>query len=220
MDGVLVNFLSGAIEAINKEFNRDVTPEQYALEFGKWETYDYFGISKEEFWNAIELVPNFWINLKPIPWYKELYDRLSGIGEVTIVTSPSTDPECVKEKLIWLRKYLGINSEKVFLGSRKYLFAGNGILIDDYHANINSFTKLGGEAILVPSVWNTPSLTFDMVWNQIEAYIYGMRGHRAYYTWGSNKYAPSMTCDTSMYEGIDIIIGGKNFGKQLITKRS
>lgn len=210
MDGVLVDFLSGALDAVNKEFNRDVTLEQYALEFGKWETYDYFGISKEEFWNAIELVPNFWINLKPFPWYKELYDRLSVIGEVTIVTSPSTDPECAKEKLIWLRKYLGISSDKVFIGGRKYLFTGNGILIDDYHANINSFTRLGGEAILVPSVWNTPGLTFDMVWNQIETYIYGMRGHRAYYTWGSDRNIHTVSADTSIYEGIGVVFGRKS----------
>lgn len=163
MDGVLTDFLSGALEALNRDYGRGVTIEQYAKEFGKWGTYDYYGITQEEFWGSIYSTPDFWLHLKPLPWYKELYELLSESGEVTIVTSPSMDPNCAKEKLQWLHKHLGINASQVFIGSRKYLMAGNGLLIDDYHKNVDSFQAAGGTAILIPSNWNTLDLTFEKI---------------------------------------------------------
>lgn len=167
MDGVLVDFLSGAINVLNKEFNKAYTLEEYVNKFGLWETYDFYGISKKQFWDAIGSEDNFWLNLKPIPWYKELYSMLSEIGDVTILTTPSLDPSCAMQKLQWLDKYMNIKSDSVLMGSRKYLLAKNGILIDDYYKNVNDFRSFGGEAILVPSVWNTNGLTFERVKNTI-----------------------------------------------------
>jgi 5'(3')-deoxyribonucleotidase len=167
MDGVLVDFLSGAIESLNKEFDRSITIDQYVKEFGQWGTYDYYGITVQQFWTAIHSTPDFWFNLKPIPWYDQIYKLLSGIGDVTIVTAPSEDPDCAKQKLLWLRKHLDIGPDKVFLGTRKYLMAGNGILIDDYQKNVESFKLAGGQAILIPSTWNTPNLTWERVCNTI-----------------------------------------------------
>jgi 5'(3')-deoxyribonucleotidase len=114
MDGVLVDFLSGAIEALNREYNRTITLDQYAKEFGQWGTYDYYGITVKQFWDAIQKTPDFWYNLNPIPWHGQLYQLLSGIGEVTIVTAPSEDPDCAKQKYIWLRKYLDIGRIRSF----------------------------------------------------------------------------------------------------------
>lgn len=45
--------------------------------------------------------------------------------------------------------------------------AGNGILIDDYHKNVEAFKDAGGEAILIPSNWNAVGVTFDMIKNTI-----------------------------------------------------
>jgi len=167
MDGVLVDFLSGALIALNRDFNRNVTIEEYAAKFGLWETYDYYNISTREFWESIHSTPDFWYNLKPMPWYKELYEELSKLGEVTIVTTPSADPTCAMQKLQWLDNYMNIKSDAVFLGSRKYLFAGNGILIDDYYNNVNKFRAAGGEAVLIPANWNTNGLTYKRVINTI-----------------------------------------------------
>jgi 5'(3')-deoxyribonucleotidase len=167
MDGVLVDFLSGALKSLNRDFNKTVTIEQYAKEFAQWGIYDYYGITIKEFWQSIENTPNFWINLDPMPWCGQLYSMLSEIGDVTIVTSPSEDTDCVRQKLVWLRHHLGVKPDSVFLGSRKYLMAGNGILIDDYFKNCDSFRNAGGQAVLVPSNWNTNNLTWDKIWNTI-----------------------------------------------------
>lgn len=167
MDGVLVDFLSGAIKVLNRDFKKDHTIEEYAEKFAQWETYDWYGISITDFWNSISITPFFWIDLEPMPWYKELYGLLSEMGDVTILTSPSLDPLCAMQKLQWLKKYLNIGSDAVFMGSRKYLMAGNGILIDDYYKNVDKFRLAGGEAILVPSNWNTNGLTFERIKNTI-----------------------------------------------------
>ena len=50
-----------------------------------------------------------------------------------------------------------------FLGAKKHLMAGNGILIDDSPANVNKFRQYGGHAILVPSNWNTSNLSFEHI---------------------------------------------------------
>jgi 5'(3')-deoxyribonucleotidase len=165
MDGVIVDFLGGAIKVLNRDYNKTITIEQYATEFGKWDTYDFYGITVEQFWESIDKTPDFWYRLNPMPWGRELYKFLSEFGEVTIVTTPNLHPDCASQKLKWLNGYLGIKSNAVFLGARKYLMAGNGILVDDYHKNVESFREAGGEAILVPSNWNTVGLTFDDIQN-------------------------------------------------------
>jgi 5'(3')-deoxyribonucleotidase len=170
MDGVLCDFLSGAIEVLNRDYNKDYDINQYASEFGMWATYDYYGISEKEFWNSINETPDFWYNLKPLPWAGQLYSMLQEIGEVTIITSPSLDPSCAMQKLRWLKRHLDINSNQVFIGSRKYLMAGNGLLIDDFQSNVEKFKIAGGEAILIPSNWNTTGLTWEKVKNTILNY--------------------------------------------------
>lgn len=167
-DGVLTDFLSGAIKALNRDFNKNITLEQYAREFGQWGTYDYYGITMYEFWKSIDNTPNFWLNLKPTPWCFKLYEYLFSLGEVTILTAPNTDPNCVVQKLQWLKLHLDLDSSSVMLGSRKYLMAGNGILIDDYSKNTDAFTAAGGKSILIPSSWNTNNLTFDDILKVIQ----------------------------------------------------
>jgi 5'(3')-deoxyribonucleotidase len=166
MDGVLSDFLSGALDILNEEYNKDYTVEDY-VKYGKFSINEFYGISISEFWDTLSL-EWFWEDLKPFEWTYKLYDGLCQLGDVTIVTSPSLDPNCAKEKLMWLRRCLGVKSTDVFIGSKKYLMAGNGILIDDYYSNVDKFKSNGGKAVLVPSNWNTPNLTFDMVWGKIK----------------------------------------------------
>ena len=45
--------------------------------------------------------------------------------------------------------------------------AGNGILIDDYSGNVDKFKNAGGDAILIPSDWNTVDLTYEKVLDAI-----------------------------------------------------
>ncbi len=111
VDGVLADFLSGAIKVLNRAYNRDITLEQYAKEWGKWGTYDYYGITVEQFWKPIDETHNFWMDLEPMPWATKLYTALSAVGDVTILTMPNADPNCGRQKLQWLDYHLGIKKK-------------------------------------------------------------------------------------------------------------
>ena len=167
MDGVLTDFHAGAMDVFNRYFQKNYTQEEYARDYHDWDIAHYYKISDGLFWKLIELQPHFWFNLKPIPWHKELYKGLSLLGRVTILTSPSLDPNCAKEKLEWLKYHLDIPSSAVIMGSRKEIMAGNGFLIDDSPTNVELFKQRGGQAVCIPSTWNTPDLTFSQVWLKI-----------------------------------------------------
>lgn len=168
MDGVLSDFTSGALDALNKKYNKRHTIVSYAADYGKWDIASLYGITDKELWSVIKQTEGFWMSLKPLPWFRELYAALAERGEVTILTTPSWDPDCAKQKLQWLKMYLGVNSEAVMMGARKELLAGNGLLIDDSEANFKRFIIAGGDAVLVPSNWNTIEISFLDVWNEIE----------------------------------------------------
>jgi 5'(3')-deoxyribonucleotidase len=163
MDEVLSGFFEHAMELLNEQLGTNVTKDEYIdKEFG-WKMHKAFDIDEGEFWEIIDDDITFWENIKPLPWAVELYEYLTTIGEVTIVSSPSKDPNCWAAKVWWLENYLGITSKDIILGSKKYLLAGNGVLIDDSPSNIEKFKAAGGKGILVPATWNTKGLTFEQI---------------------------------------------------------
>lgn len=167
LDGVLSDFLSSALRLLNKRFDRTITHEEYATH-GIFDIEKVYGISSKDFWDTIE-TKDFWISLEPMPWAKELYEKLNNIAPVTIASSPSANPFCAADKAIWVKKHLGLKNSNLMLGSRKYLMASTyNVLVDDYPKNTDKFREHGGHAILIPSSWNTANLTFDKVWKSIE----------------------------------------------------
>jgi len=160
-DGVLADFASAALNVLNERYETEYTIDDYARGYGQFGMNKFFGITEKEFWAAIEDSPRFWLDLEPLPWADSLYGELLEIAPVTIVTMPNHDPMCAAYKLMWLDEFMGIHSDNVFLGHKKWLMAGNGILIDDYHKNVDAFKENGGEAILIPSNWNTLGVSFE-----------------------------------------------------------
>ena len=169
MDGVLASFTKGAIDAMNRFTGSEYTIEYYAKNHPYWEMFKLYDLSVDEMWDAVEKTPNFWYDLDLFPWANDLYRELCGIGDVTIVTAPPhyRCPDAAMQKMVWLRNKMGISQKDVFVGSKKYLMAGNGILIDDYSGNVDKFKNAGGDAILIPSDWNTVDLTYEKVLDAI-----------------------------------------------------
>ena len=175
MDGVIADFHTQAIGVLNTWLEKRYTTEMYVNECVGWDMWRPYGIDCDTFVRLIDETPNFWIDIPPYPWAKELYDYCMEIGEgnVTICTTPFHDPACSSQKQEWLSKHLGINSSSVMLGSRKYLMAKPGnVLVDDYNKNINRFIKEGGDGALVPSSWNTHNVSFQMIKNAIDKVVY------------------------------------------------
>ncbi len=163
LDGVLSDFFTEALNRLNKAFGKSLSKDEY-ISFNTFNMDKVFGTSQETFWHTLEQHDDFWCNLKPFPWARELLDVLSSKGEVTICTSPSHHPICAKQKIEWCQDYLDLNSSSLMIGGRKYLMARpDCVLIDDYPKNRDRFLEAGGSAYLVPSNWNTKDLTLDKV---------------------------------------------------------
>lgn len=166
MDGVISDFLTPALEKLNAWYNKNITVEEYA-KVGVFDIEQVYGISSRDFWITVETA-DFWSSLKPLPWAKDLYQKLNKIAPVTIASSPSKNPVCALQKTAWIKEHLGLENTNLMLGSRKYLMASaNNLLVDDYPKNIKKFQDHGGKTICIPSSWNTPHLTFEKVWNVI-----------------------------------------------------
>jgi 5'(3')-deoxyribonucleotidase len=168
MDGVLSDFLAGALKVLNREYGKDYKPSQYAELHGRFGINELYGISVKDFWRVLHAEPFFWVELPITPYGEKLFYWLEGIAPVTVVTCPSDDPSCAEQKLVWLTNHLGIKPSDVMLCCKKHLLAGNGLLIDDYHKFADEFTAAGGEAILVPSEWNNADVSFKMVVDKIQ----------------------------------------------------
>ena len=180
MDGVLSDFLGGALKELNAELGCEYTVSDYAADFGQFGVNHFYNISEEYFWEIIADSDRFWLDLEVLPYGLELYHALEEIAPVTILTTPNHNPKCAAHKLMWLDEFFGIRGNDVVLARKKWLLAGNGILIDDKEENCREFVEAGGEAILIPSTWNTDGVNLEMLMNIIH-------NHPTIQKWTSQK---------------------------------
>ena len=154
LDGVIVDILGGTL----KTFNVSPTPEIYAN--GGFIT-NCVDMDKGIFWKQIaSFGPDWWENLQPYPWYKDLIKALKSIGELYILTSPPntaahSQSHAGTGKMRWIAKHLGNDFRNFILCYDKYLLAApNRLLIDDRADHCNLFEEHGGQSILFAQPWN------------------------------------------------------------------
>jgi 5'(3')-deoxyribonucleotidase len=152
MDGVLVDFVGG----LCKVLNRPLDSIDYPL--GVYDITKVFGMSEDEIWDRVNAFPNFWVDLEPYPWAKQILE----IAETRfknnwyIATSPSRSEQSASQKVLWMKKHIHPKFRRYMIGPNKYLMAcPNKILLDDYDHNVNQFKEHGGDAILFPRLWNS-----------------------------------------------------------------
>jgi 5'(3')-deoxyribonucleotidase len=165
MDGVLANFMHGALSLFGKES---------LLEKGAWpeaitDVTKAIGISGEEFWaEVLHHGVGFWENLGRYGWTKPFIkdlEKASG-GEVYILSSPGHGllaGQAIHGKMIWLCKHLPKYGYEHFIFTReKYLLARPGaILIDDFSEAVDKFGEAGGYGILFRMPWNTKGASVE-----------------------------------------------------------
>lgn len=158
MDGVLCDFVSAAFRVHGKEFK----PEAYPRGVFNLETV--IGCSTAEFWHRIDNAgEDFWTNLEPYPWAKELTNELLALDRVIIATSPSHSPNSYSGKRKWLIR-MGFSRLQSMFGSSKQLMARPGRwLVDDAEHNISAWRDEGGRAVIVPQPWNFAAPVSDPV---------------------------------------------------------
>jgi len=100
--------------------------------------------NKQEVFETIEgLGAKYWENLELFPWATALYNGLSEIGDVTILTSPGSWTHAGRGKLLALKRDFEIKN--FILAKKKEVCAApNAILIDDKKKNISKFREEGG----------------------------------------------------------------------------
>lgn len=151
MDGVLVDFIGGALKAHGvKEFKHEP---------GEWAIHKTMGLTEARFWEKIDADPLFWEELEPT---RECYEIVAlaeewvGPANVHLLTAPSRHPSCIPGKLAWVRLHLPDYHDRVIPTRHKRLLARTDrLLIDDSDANCTQFREKGGWAVLVPRVWNS-----------------------------------------------------------------
>lgn len=156
LDGVCVDFISGAISAHNHD--PDEVLARWATDHrGVLNPYDVMGIEMDTFLDRLhEMGESFWIELKAYPWFEDLYMQLSGIGHVMFCTASTRSPSCLSGKLHWLQERFGHDFQDFVLTTHKERLAHrDACLIDDFDSNVNRFRLRGGHGILFPQIWNS-----------------------------------------------------------------
>lgn len=168
MDGVLADFFTPALARCNNASLTTISATEYVESGFGFDMAKVFCITPKKFWQAIDW-DAFWSNLVPFRHAGQLIDALYETGlPVYISSSPSQGRDCVPDKIEWLRRYLSVPMTACMFGSAKHLMARPGaLLIDDYAKNCDAFIEAGGDAVCVPSNWNTLDLTFADVWAPI-----------------------------------------------------
>jgi 5'(3')-deoxyribonucleotidase len=160
-DGVLADFVTGTLKAHNRSEKHD--------DVGYWDYYLDWGMTAEEFW-APTKGWEFWNDLPKYPWADYLYQSLSDLGKVIIVTSPSDCPFASAGKTMWLQRNFGIRAKDIFIGGQKDAMAlPTSVLVDDYPKNIEAFAKEGGKTVLFPQPWNDGVGNYLHVIERVEA---------------------------------------------------
>jgi hypothetical protein len=145
MDGVIANFVDGAIEAAGLPITHDCV-----------RTWDFFTpfMSVDEFWGHIHGTYEFWEGLEPYDWAHTLVDMCCDAGEVVFLSDSSHDECAPTGKVKWLKRHGFLNgtASNYLLGHQKNLVATqSNILIDDSIWNCSAWRKF----VLFPQPWNT-----------------------------------------------------------------
>lgn len=149
LDGVLVDFVGGALKLHGKE----IPPKEVQWNFPR--QLGFADTLAKEFWDLLGY--DFWANLG---WTHEGRETLKAVegafyDRVCIMTSPCNTPGAVEGKVAWIKREIPDYSRRFVVGPAKHLFAGPGkVLVDDNDDNVEQFRLYGGRAVLVPRPWN------------------------------------------------------------------
>lgn len=152
MDGVLADFLGDAFRLHNHS-----NPYNSGL-VGEVDLVTYLGLrDRDQFFKDMDF--EFWANL---PTTAYCHDIISAIyskidrRDTAILSSPAKHPNCIAGKLEWINRHVPFYSNRYVFAHNKYFCAGeHKMLIDDFERNVVEFIEAGGEAFLLPTLWNS-----------------------------------------------------------------
>lgn len=169
MDGVLVDFIGGAVKLHNLPSHPYDDPRMH----GVWDFIPSTGMTEEEFWKPAG--QKFWAELEPTT---ECFDIINLVEKhfdrdrICLLTSPCLNHGCIPGKMEWIEKHLPDYKRRFLAGPRKEFCAHDkAILMDDNDHNLNTFAACGGWTIPVPRLWNLHYENHENVLGWIENYL-------------------------------------------------
>ena len=143
MDGVLVDMDAGF-----KELSDGLAPREYEEKNGK-----------SSFWKLIGNKPNFWIDLKPTPDAKILWDFIKENfkNPPPVILSAGQGSSIVQQKTAWIRKHIDPTVKVIIAsaGSKKPEYIRNTpgrvthVLLDDTQKNIDVWDNVALHRIAI-----------------------------------------------------------------------
>jgi len=151
-DGVVADWMKAACETCGLDPEKD--PKLRAMLKSGMSLEDTGYIGDREMWDKINACgPDWWENLEPLPWAKELYERMNKLGDFCFLTSASkhiaTAPDGACGKIRWIYKHF--NTYSYLIGYHKWFCAApNTLLVDDSEKKIDKFDEHGGHVFRWP----------------------------------------------------------------------
>jgi len=117
-------------------------------------------LTAEQFWSQLDY--DFWATISKsaeCDWLIEFSRQMVGEENVFLLTSPIRNPQCVAGKIDWIYNTLPkwLHNQFIITRHKEVCAHPNELLIDDCDENIKTFSKAGGEVILMPRPWNSYS---------------------------------------------------------------
>jgi 5'(3')-deoxyribonucleotidase len=170
LDGVLVDFIRGAIEVHGLHTSAE---EMYAgkpnvdiVEILNMPPAYFWKPMNEEFWSKLEWLPD---GLEIVKYLENRY----GQEHITLWTSPSLNHGCHDGKLRWVERHLPrYYKHNIVFGHKKWLGARpDTILIDDMDKNVKAFLSRKGKVAQPPRVWNSLHADRHKVIQKLEEHL-------------------------------------------------
>lgn len=151
LDGVLANFVKGMCIHHAKP-----NPYTNKANVGVWDFYKLWGMTADDLWKWAGY--SFWVGLEPMPDAQKIVSIVKtafGMENILVVSPLGPNARCYDGKRDWLARWFPELANRLTACSHKHLLAApNKVLIDDYDRNIAEFAASGGNAILLPRLWN------------------------------------------------------------------
>ncbi len=173
MDGVLADFVGGAVNAHGYLFMKNQlintrTGEEVNWEAGNYNINEVLGMSIKDFWTPLN-EDGFWLRLGHYPWAEKLIayaQNLVGIDNVWIASSPSLSARCAKEKIMWMRQHFPcIPIQNIIITRNKWIYSEeDSVLVDDSDEVLGKWQEQDGRGILFPQWWNSAYKYIDKRW--------------------------------------------------------
>ena len=155
IDGVLCDFVGAMCDAHGIE-----NPWNDPRNHGRWDAFHDGTPSADDdkFWKPAGTV-KFWSDMRQTADGEALMlaaQMAVGRKYVFLATTPTRSPASWQGKAEWVRKNMPDSEERLIMLRAKWLCASpTTLLIDDNDENYRAFRARGGQAILVPRLWNS-----------------------------------------------------------------